>query len=75
MHSCVSSYIAFSGEFFIRRAKSHQAQQEPLDQQRADTHPPTDLDDGPPNGDAPHDPALYELIIDNECAAGCCDPP
>jgi hypothetical protein len=74
MHSDVSIYIAFSGEFFIRRFKhkhrprstqrvqsgeSNFSEQEP-------THPPQDIDGGPPEEDPPTDPAYYELVIDND---------
>ncbi len=63
MHSDVSIYIAFSGEFFIRRLKSPYKKGDPLDQQ---THPPADLSGGPPEDDLPKDPAYYCLVIDND---------
>ena len=63
MHSDVSIYIAYSGEFFIRRLKSPYKIDDPLDQQ---THPPTDLGGGPPEDDPPKDPAYYCLVIDND---------
>lgn len=78
MHSDVSVYIAYSGEFFIRRLKhpkrppppepvesssqSHPPQHEPNEE-----HPPKDLEDGPPQQeDGPQDPSYYELVIDND---------
>lgn len=64
MHSCVATYTAFSGEFFIRRVKDRKDLDKPVSEQT--THPPADLENGPPNDEAPQDPSLYELIIDNE---------
>jgi hypothetical protein len=77
MHSDVSIYIAFSGEFFIRRLKhAHRPQPpEPIEEtsqnhppQHAEneTHPPADIEGGPPDQDPPRDPAHYELVIDND---------
>lgn len=81
MHSDVSVYIAFSGEFFIRRLKY---KNKPPPPDPADTgsvssengdhdhdganesHPPNDLNDGPPNDEPPKDPAHYQLVIDND---------
>lgn len=81
MHSDVSIYIAFSGEFFIRRLKY---KNEPPPPDPADTgsassedgdhehdganesHPPHDLNNGPPNDEPPKDPAHYQLVIDND---------
>ncbi|MCJ1230576.1 hypothetical protein MMC12_007250 [Toensbergia leucococca] len=61
MHSDVSIYIAFSGEFFIRRLKNpHKA---PEDQE---THPLVEIDGGPPHDEPRKDPAYYELVIDND---------
>jgi hypothetical protein len=65
MHSDVASYIAFSGEFFIRRLKHHR-RQAPKDEGQNQTHPPDNIDGGPPNDDPPKDPSRYELIIDND---------
>jgi len=81
MHSDVSIYIAFSGEFFIRRLKNprkppppepveqtsqgHPSELGP-DEQQNETHPPNDISGGPPDGEPPKDPAHYELIIDND---------
>ncbi|KAI5195526.1 hypothetical protein E4T38_09017 [Aureobasidium subglaciale] len=82
MHSDVSVYIAFSGEFFIRRLKyknkppppdaadSGSAGSENGDSAHTDganeSHPPHDLDNGPPNDEPPKDPAHYQLVIDND---------
>ncbi|KZF24621.1 hypothetical protein L228DRAFT_281678 [Xylona heveae TC161] len=64
MHSDVSIYIAFSGEFFIRRhtRKNHFSDNEASDP----THPPEDIGGGPPKDEPPKDPAYYELVIDND---------
>ena len=61
MHSDVNIYIAFSGEFFIRRLKT--PRQSPDD---PETHPPADIGGGPPSEQLPHDPAYYALVIDND---------
>ncbi|KAL9138690.1 MAG: hypothetical protein Q9175_000126 [Cornicularia normoerica] len=63
MHSDVNIYIAFSGEFFIRRLKTPHKEGSPDDQP---THPPNDIGNGPPQGEPPKDPAYYSLIIDND---------
>ena len=63
MHSDVNIYIAFSGEFFIRRLKTPHKEGSPDDQP---THPPSDIGNGPPQGEPPKDPAYYSLIIDND---------
>lgn len=61
MHSDVNIYIAFSGEFFIRRLKHpRQSADEP------ETHPPADIGGGPPSDQPPNDPAYYALVIDND---------
>ena len=61
MHSDVSIYIAFSGEFFVRRLKHPWRNPE-----EQETHPPVEISDGPPQGDPPADPSHYQLIIDND---------
>ncbi|MCJ1286923.1 hypothetical protein MMC26_006269 [Xylographa opegraphella] len=61
MHSDVSIYIAFSGEFFIRRLQSHHK-----DPEEQETHPPTKIGGGPLQEDTPQDPAYYQLVIDND---------
>jgi len=82
MHSDVSIYIAFSGEFFIRRlrhrhrpapeeaevgnGKGDQEAYEKGKEPDNETHPPKDIPGGPPRHDPPKDPAYYELIIDND---------
>lgn len=77
MHSDVSIYIAFSGEFFIRRLKhSHRPPPpDPVDDSQHEhvepheenpTHPPDDIDGGPPEEEPSKDPAHYELVIDND---------
>lgn len=63
MHSNVNIYIAFSGEFFIRRLKNPHGSGSPADQ---DTHPLTEIAGGPPSGKPPNDPAYYTLVIDND---------
>ncbi|KAL9099973.1 MAG: hypothetical protein Q9163_004599 [Psora crenata] len=63
MHSDVSIYVAFSGEFFIRRLKSPHGSGSPEDQP---THPPAEVRGGPPQGEPPKDPAYYTLVIDND---------
>ena len=63
MHSDVNIYIAFSGEFFIRRLKTPRNSGSPEDQP---THPPAEIGGGPPGADPPKDPAYYTLIIDND---------
>lgn len=77
MHSDVSIYIAYSGEFFIRRLKhSHRppppepteaaSQDHPPAHEDNPTHPPNDIDGGPPKEEGPRDPSHYELVIDND---------
>ncbi|KAF2757064.1 hypothetical protein EJ05DRAFT_477289 [Pseudovirgaria hyperparasitica] len=65
MHSDVSIYIAFSGEFFIRRLK-HRNRAPPEEGGENTSHPPNDIDGGPPDEDPPTDPSYYELVIDND---------
>ncbi|KAK0610989.1 C2 domain-containing protein [Immersiella caudata] len=65
MHSDVAPYIAFSGEFFIRRLASPDANADT--KQKGGTHPPnTDIPGGPPDSSPPHNPKRYRLIIDND---------
>ncbi len=65
MHSDVNIYIyiAFSGEFFIRRLKSPYKSGAPDEQA---THPPEAVKNGPPSGEPPKVPAYYSLVIDND---------
>ncbi|OCK76567.1 hypothetical protein K432DRAFT_436986 [Lepidopterella palustris CBS 459.81] len=65
MHSDVSIYIAFSGEFFIRRL-AHPDRDPPEEGGQNESHPPDDIGGGPPEGKPPSDPAHYELVIDND---------
>lgn len=76
MHSDVSIYIAFSGEFFIRRVKhskrNQSASPDPATQTITSTsttaeHP--EQDERPKSSgskEPPKDPQSYELIIDND---------
>ncbi|KAI9728495.1 MAG: hypothetical protein M1828_003897 [Chrysothrix sp. TS-e1954] len=80
MHADRSPYIAFSGEFFIRRLKHRHrpppegvdaAGQDMSEQEKQQTegqasHPPNLFPTGPPNADPPLEPSRYELIIDND---------
>ncbi|KAK5943467.1 hypothetical protein PMZ80_004474 [Knufia obscura] len=81
MHSDVSIYIAFSGEFFIRRLKHPHRQRRQSQGGGSDSHhdpigdiePPAsdpenddDHKDQHKHEDIPKDPAYYELIIDND---------
>ena len=65
MHSDVAAYIAFSGEFFIRRLK-HAHRPSPEEGGHNSTHPPDDISGGPPDEDPKKDPSYYEIIIDND---------
>lgn len=68
MHSDVATYIACSGEFFIRRlAHPHIARHNDTPAPSEPTHPPNEsLADGPPKSPPPQDPKHYQLIIDND---------
>ncbi|KAK7536708.1 C2 domain-containing protein [Phyllosticta citricarpa] len=80
MHSDVNVYIAFSGEFFVRRLKhpNRKTTEEEDEGKRGfsrffhrhnsnnETHPPDDIGGGPPEDDPPKDPRYYELVIDND---------
>jgi len=65
MHSDVAAYIAFSGEFFIRRLK-HPHHKSPEEGGNNKTHPPDQIEGGPPTEEPKSDPSHYELIIDND---------
>lgn len=77
MHSDVTSYIAFSGEFFVRRRK-HRHRHRPRSQSPASrpstSHPSTEFpveEDGDEEQskevqEVSTDPADYELFIDND---------
>lgn len=78
MHSDVSSYIAFSGEFFVRRLKipkrNRAAHPEPSTEAlppAPDTDEEAEVDDHTKDGrsetqESSKDPNDYELIIDND---------
>lgn len=61
MHSDVSIYIAFSGEFFIRRLTTPWK-----DPDEQGTHPPAEINGGSPTDKSPKDPGYYQLVIDND---------
>ena len=65
MHSDVNIYVAYSGEFFVRRVKHPHKPGAPDEQP---THPPCDIDGNLPSSEVeiPKDPAYYSLIIDND---------
>ncbi|KAI9767471.1 MAG: hypothetical protein M1840_005700 [Geoglossum simile] len=63
MHSAVAAYIAWSGEFFVRRLKKPEKGPQSPDQE---THPPHKVEGGPPMEEPLRDPTHYELIIDND---------
>ncbi len=77
MHSDVATYIACSGEFFIRRlahahthahthAHAHAGGSGDSEPTEA-THPPNeDVPGGPPKSPPPQNPRHYQLIIDND---------
>jgi hypothetical protein len=65
MHSDVAAYIAFSGEFFIRRMK-YRSRSPPEEGGNNRTHPPDDIGGGPPKEEPKKDPGYYELVIDND---------
>lgn len=64
MHSDVATYIACSGEFFIRRL-AHPDASSDVDPAEA-THPDQPLPGGPPKDPPPRNPRHYQLIIDND---------
>ncbi|KAF3762803.1 hypothetical protein M406DRAFT_341946 [Cryphonectria parasitica EP155] len=67
MHSDVATYIACSGEFFIRRLAKPDAPEHQGDPYvNEPTHPADDLSNGPPGTPPPADPRHYQLIIDND---------
>lgn len=67
MHSDVATYIACSGEFFVRRLAHADT---PAHQGEADvgepTHPDRELPGGPPDDTPPENPKRYQLVIDND---------
>ena len=65
MHSDVATYIACSGEFFIRRLAHADSSSDP--HPRGTTHPRAPDPDGePPHNHPPRDPRRYQLVIDND---------
>lgn len=67
MHSDVATYIACSGEFFIRRlAHPDGPNQSDAPDPHEPTHPNQPLPGGPPHDAPPPDPRFYQLIIDND---------
>ncbi len=79
MHSDVSIYIAFSGEFLIRRLKKPHPGNNNMEEEGAAvdserqggadkniTHPAEEIYAGPPTSEPPRDPHYYELVIDND---------
>jgi hypothetical protein len=64
MHSNVETYIACSGEFFIRRLEKPDASNDP--EPKEATHPEKPIKGGPPDEAPPSNPSYYQLIIDND---------
>ena len=64
MHSNVETYIACSGEFFIRRLQHPDASDDLEPHER--THPNEPISGGPPHEAPPPNPSYYQLIIDND---------
>lgn len=65
MHSDVATYIACSGEFFIRRMKHAHANEDDPDPNEK-THPADQVGGGAPKQAPPPNPAYYQLVIDND---------
>lgn len=64
MHSNVETYIACSGEFFVRRLEHPDASDDPEPKEKV--HPTDEISGGPPVADPPANPSYYQLIIDND---------
>lgn len=64
MHSDVSTYIAFSGEFFLRPREDHHPHSLSTESQNGANVKETDQDEEAAN--TSHDPAKYVLFIDND---------
>lgn len=64
MHSDVETYIAYSGEFFIRRLEKPTASDSA--DPKGKTHPTEKIPGGPPDDSPPTDPSYYQLVIDND---------
>jgi hypothetical protein len=65
MHSDVSIYVAFSGEFFIRRLK-YPNRDPPEEGGDNPTSPPDDIKGGPSDEMLHKNPRYFELVIDND---------
>ncbi|EEQ88753.1 C2 domain-containing protein [Blastomyces dermatitidis ER-3] len=71
MHSNVSIYIAFAGEFFVRRRSQPAGKprsRSPPPRSKSDSIRQIDVSPGDSEASAPAstDPAVYELVIDND---------
>ena len=66
MHSNVNIYIAFSGEFFVRRLRNPKDHPDSDNPDNQATHLADPTGSGAPDHDPPRDPAAYELFIDND---------
>ncbi|ROV87255.1 hypothetical protein VSDG_10052 [Cytospora chrysosperma] len=67
MHSDVATYIACSGEFFIRRlAKPDATEHQNEPKVNEPTHPDQEIPGGPPDNPPPTNPRHYQLVIDND---------
>lgn len=65
MHSDVATYIACSGEFFVRRMKhAHHSDDEASPDEQI--HHPDPISQGSPKHSPPPNPSYYQLIIDND---------
>ncbi|KAG5928398.1 hypothetical protein E4U42_000694 [Claviceps africana] len=64
MHSNVDSYIAFSGEFFIRRLERPDASDDATAKEK--NHSDDEISGGSPQDEAPPKPSSYQLHIDND---------
>ncbi|KAH8675583.1 c2 domain-containing protein [Xylariales sp. PMI_506] len=64
MHSDVATYIACSGEFFVRRLQKPTGSDDPDPGQP--THPDSEIPGGPPSEAPPTKPEYYQLVIDND---------
>ena len=62
MHSDVATYIACSGEFFVR----HIATSDHSDGPKVGEHEPSLVVNGGDESPLPHNPSHYQLIIDND---------
>jgi len=65
LHSAAETYIAFSGEFLVRRLKNKN-DAPPEEGNNNESCPSSNIKCGPPDGQPPKDPSQYELIVDND---------